>query len=190
MKEKKNFFVRGAYFTIMAWILTQIVGKKNIVRVTRKSVLDFCKSLGMSDTAANATTTVILSPTRNGERGDCRGNTSAPGHLYFFDRIKPKEGDMIYEYHTRIPALEPHRRKAKNAQEGTEPAKKAKAKAKPAKTPKAKANQPKARKRNRPNRKPAVKVVKVDPTPAEPAQQEAQEAQTQSETANAEVTNA
>ena len=152
----QNPYKRGVYFAIFAWIMTQIVkiGVIAHIRVTRQQVLDFCKSLGLNDTAATATTTVILGPTKESTRGDCRGNTSAMGHIYYMERIKPKGGgDMLYELHWRNPIMEAHRR-----------AKVVKVKA--VKAVKA----PKSRK-SRKSRKPIVKVEPTAPKSAEPTPQ-------------------
>ena len=35
---------------------------------------------------------VMFSPTKNSERGDCRGNRSSAGHVYYIDHLKKVEG--------------------------------------------------------------------------------------------------
>lgn len=37
--------------------------------------------------------TVILSPRKTSKRGDCRGNFSAQGHLYFFECLAHAQGE-------------------------------------------------------------------------------------------------
>ena len=107
--------------------------------VTRSEVLSHATDkLTMNETAANATVTVILSPrewdgkpadkdgtlhakvTRIGEdgkpvvtssKGDCRGNMSAQGHVYFMEKLARKEGEeqrfRLRYYKTE---LAPHKR--------------------------------------------------------------------------------
>lgn len=61
--------------------------------VTKKELIDQAKELGMTDSAATATATVILSPRESSKRGDCRGNASAQGHLYFIEKLGKKAGE-------------------------------------------------------------------------------------------------
>lgn len=43
--------------------------------------------LGKSYKAACATTTTVLSPRKSSKRGDCRGNMSAEGHIYYMEKL-------------------------------------------------------------------------------------------------------
>jgi len=110
--KHENPYKRGMYFALFTWILSQFHKVGAIMRprpITRQEFLDFAKSLGMSESGANASVTVILSPTESSDRGDCRGNMSAFGHLYYFKRSK-KDGVTYYELRWRNPVMEPHRR--------------------------------------------------------------------------------
>lgn len=138
--KHENPYKRGMYLALFAFVMEQVHKVGAIMRprpITRQELLAFAKSLGMSESGANASVTVILSPTESSERGDCRGNMSAMGHLYYFKRSK-KDGVTYYELRWRNPAMEPHRRAP--AVKATKPVKPAK----PAKVVKAKAR--KARK--------------------------------------------
>jgi hypothetical protein len=106
--------------------------------VVRSAVLAHAKEIGMTEDAAEATATVILSPrewdgkdadangvlhakvTRIGEdgkpvvtssKGDCRGNMSAAGHIYFMEKLAKKDGEeqrfRLRYYKTELP---PHKR--------------------------------------------------------------------------------
>jgi len=43
--------------------------------------------LGKTYRAACATTTTVLSPRRSSKRGDCRGNMSAEGQIYYMEKL-------------------------------------------------------------------------------------------------------
>jgi len=58
--------------------------------VTRAEVLAKALEVGLSEKAANATTTVLLSPRKESTRGDCRGNGSARGEWYFIEKLPRK----------------------------------------------------------------------------------------------------
>lgn len=90
--------------------------------VTRSQVIAHVrKELKLNETQANAAVTVVLSPRAEGEsRGDCRGNFSAQGHLYYMEKLPRHEKDgknepQKFRLRWREPALEPHRRPAKTA---------------------------------------------------------------------------
>ena len=60
---------------------------------------------------AKADVGVIISPKKEGEsRGDCRGNFSAQGHLYYRATHKDKKGETRYTLHMREKALPVHKR--------------------------------------------------------------------------------
>jgi hypothetical protein len=62
---------------------------------------------------APADVTVVTSPRAEGEsRGDCRGNLSARGHLYYVQVKVDKDGERRFVLRWRKPALEPSQRKA------------------------------------------------------------------------------
>lgn len=102
--EKSNY---GKLFS--AWRKAQVT--------TRAGLMETAKGLGMSDTAASATVTVILSPRKSDEdsRGaDCLGNISAKGHVYYADKLNRKKGeDQKFRLRYRSEVLEPKVRKVK-----------------------------------------------------------------------------
>ena len=86
MSKRSNPYKRGNYNLIMAFILT-FKGKP----FTKEQVIDHAvNELKMTETGAKASVGVVLSPRQSSERGDCRGNFSAQGHLYFLARLKRK----------------------------------------------------------------------------------------------------
>lgn len=78
------------------------------------------KRTGKPETACVSSVGVILSP-REESKGDCRGNASAKGHLYYFAKLKrqaDKDGnkeEQRYRFHWRKDVLEP---KTRTANEG------------------------------------------------------------------------
>jgi len=80
--KKENPYHRGNYMAMFAFLMT-------LKEVTRSLLIDFCVTeLGMFTHTAVASTTVVLSPSETSERGDCRGNRSAQGHLYYMHKVK------------------------------------------------------------------------------------------------------
>jgi len=67
--------------------------KKQVV--TRSQLMEEGKRLKMEESAANASVTVVISPRKSDEvcLGDCRGNYSARGHLYYADKLKSKKNE-------------------------------------------------------------------------------------------------
>jgi len=58
--------------------------------------------------------TVVLSPREEGKsRGDCRGNMSAKGHLYFV-ATRVKDGDKRFTLRWRKTEMESHKRMVKS----------------------------------------------------------------------------
>ena len=58
--------------------------------VTKSALIaEMAKRTGKSEGACAASVGVILSP-RETSKGDCRGNASAKGHLYYFAKLKRK----------------------------------------------------------------------------------------------------
>lgn len=83
-KKNKNPYREGAYREIFA------VWKKKQV-VTKAELIEFAvKELGKTTEQAHADVTVILSPRYKSDRGDCRGNISAQGHLYYAEKLPRK----------------------------------------------------------------------------------------------------
>jgi hypothetical protein len=59
--------------------------------VTRKDLISYSKSaMHKTEAQATADVTVILSPRKDSKRGDCRGNMSAQGHVYFMEKLPRK----------------------------------------------------------------------------------------------------
>ena len=85
--KNKNPYQRGNYVALFAKVQKdQIVTKAGLITYA-------VEKLGMTETAADASVTVVLSPRERSERGDCRGNISAQGHLYYMDKLKRKKGE-------------------------------------------------------------------------------------------------
>jgi len=79
--KHENPYRAGLYHDIFAFLKQKQV-------VTRQELLDYTmEKLGKSADAANAAVTVILSPRKASKRGDCRGNISAQGHLYYMEKL-------------------------------------------------------------------------------------------------------
>ena len=77
----ENPYRAGLYNDIFAFLKRKQV-------ITRAELMDYAmKELGKSETSANAAVTVILSPRKESKIGDCRGNISAQGHLYFMEKL-------------------------------------------------------------------------------------------------------
>ena len=104
-KNKNPYNEGGKYGKIFAFV-------KKAQVVTRQQVLDYAvKKLRMAKSAANAAVTVVLSPRASSKRGDCRGNMSAQGHLYYLDKLAKKPGEkQKLRLRWRKPALEPRTR--------------------------------------------------------------------------------
>ena len=101
---------------------------------TRSKLSEVAQKAGKGDKAADAAVTVVLSPRAESKRGDCRGNMSAQGHLYFVQPLAKKGNDeRKYRLRWRKPALEP--RKRVKAEVKPEKSRKGKGKARKATTP-------------------------------------------------------
>lgn len=137
MSKSKNPYVRGNYQKLFAFWQSE---KRGIA--TRQEMVAYGQSIGMSESEAEASVTVILSPRESSERGDCRGNLSAQGQVYFADPCaKVKGEDRKFRLRWRTTELEKRTRtgeapKAKKVK-AVKPAKAAKP-TKTAKTVKAK----------------------------------------------------
>ena len=89
--------------------------------VTRKACIEFAMNeLKMGEGAAKAAVGVVLSPRSSDQcRGDCRGNASAAGHLYFMEKLNKKKGeDQKLRLRWRPEALEPLKRSVKGSVSG------------------------------------------------------------------------
>ena len=84
--------------------------------VARAELMKHCMEvLGKTLSEAKAIVTVILSPRFDSKRGDCRGNISAQGHLYYAEKVNRQTRAGVKEpqkfrLRWRITVLEPRRR--------------------------------------------------------------------------------
>jgi hypothetical protein len=79
---------------------------------TRQKLVDFArKNIRLRRTAAEAAVGVVLSPREKSKRGDCRGNLSAAGHVYFVAKKETQKGSL-YEAKPRKKAMKPRRQTA------------------------------------------------------------------------------
>lgn len=84
--------------------------------ITFSKMVEIGKSLGMNETAAKASATVLISPRKSDEecRGDCRGNYSAMGEYYYAEVLKQKSGEeKRFRLRYRSEILEPRNRPVK-----------------------------------------------------------------------------
>jgi len=82
--QSRNPYKRGNYLALFNFILSH-----NGKPFTREEMMNFARNeLKMAENAAQASVTVILSPRETSEHGDCRGNYSAQGHVYFMHLLK------------------------------------------------------------------------------------------------------
>jgi len=109
-KRNKNPYKRGAYHALFAVMQASGI-------VTRSQLVSAAQKEGMSESAANATVTVLLSPRETSGRGDCRGNISAQGHIYFVEKLKKNGGEQRYRLRFRKTPLEPRTRASANSVE-------------------------------------------------------------------------
>lgn len=105
--KNKNPYKRGNYNKLFAYFKSKQV-------LTRQALIEYGVSeLGMTETEASASATVILSPREVDGRGDCRGSFSAQGHLYFVEPLAKKKGEpKRFRLRYRKVALEPRQRPA------------------------------------------------------------------------------
>ena len=150
---KENGKGKGIYHRVFEkWRKTGIAG------ITRKALIASEVAEGRTESQASADVTVVLGPTKESTRGDCRGNLSAQGHLYFARRvpIKGQKREMRYILQWRSEPLEPQKRV-----KAIDPDAPAKKRGRPRKVVEVDPNAPVpvAKKRGRPR-----KVVEVAPT--------------------------
>ena len=111
--KNPNPYKRGNYVALFAYVKQHQI-------VTRKQLLDHAiNELSMSEQAAAASVTVVLSPRAKGaSRGDCRGNASAQGHIYFMEKLNRKKGeDQKLRLRFRKTPLEPLKRATKEVKQ-------------------------------------------------------------------------
>jgi hypothetical protein len=119
-KSSKNPYTRGNYCDMFNFI-RKTQGRNG--GVTRKAIESFAagmvtsygknKGNHLSAGAVNATIAVILSPRQEDGRGDCRGNYSAKGHVYYVTKmaITKAQPDTRYRLEYRKEVL-PQRTRA------------------------------------------------------------------------------
>lgn len=107
MSESKNPYRKGSHYHAL---FATLVKKQ---AATRPFLVEEAKKLGLGEDAAQGTITVLLSPRNESKRGDCRGNVSSQGHVYYIEKIKGKPGEEAkYRPHYRPTPLEPRKRVA------------------------------------------------------------------------------
>jgi len=102
----KSVYKRGNYLAVEQFVRHT---KKGIV--TRSEIAAFLMGKGLKEAAANATTSVFLSPRKATKREgcDCRGNYSSQGHLYFMAPLAKVEGqERKFRFFMRPVALARH----------------------------------------------------------------------------------
>jgi hypothetical protein len=62
---------------------------KKAAPFTKDELVAACAEVGLKKDGV----VVLMSPTKKSERGDCRGNRSAAGHVYYVERLAKKEGE-------------------------------------------------------------------------------------------------
>lgn len=85
------------------WQKKQIITKNNLISAGMET-------FGLSREAATATAIVLLSPRLSSDRGDCRGNMSAQGHVYYAERFAKKNGEHRFRLRWRKEILSPLKR--------------------------------------------------------------------------------
>lgn len=124
-----------------AWKSKQVMNRSDLIKAAVKVGISNVPAEGKTISPAMATVTVIISPRKSDDecRGDCRGNFSAQGHLYFADVLKRKTGEeKRFRLRYRATAMEPRNRPVKEETKAVKVKAKAKAKAPKAQAKKAK----------------------------------------------------
>jgi hypothetical protein len=180
MATNKNPYKRGNYAAIFDFMQSKCKGI-----FTRQAVIAFAMTLSnakgkkLSEDAAAASVTVVMSPRaegREGARGDCRGNRSAKGETYFIEPLKKvKDEDRKYRLRFRSTPVTGARPEIPSRKRSAKPAvAKAKAKVAKAKTVKAKAKPAVAKAKTpkvaKAKTSPSVPAVTSAPTPAPTAE--------------------
>lgn len=165
MSKNNNPYVRGNYHLAFAYMQ-----KKQVI--TRDELMKFFmtlkthKGVAVDEKAAAASTSVLLGPReKDSKHGDCRGNFSAQGHIYFMEVLKKVKGESKrFRLRYRKVALEPRKRPVSDKPvKGKKAVKTVKA-VKPVKTVKA----PVAKKTAKKTVKKTVKAVKPVKAPVAP----------------------
>jgi hypothetical protein len=91
--------------------------KKKQVATRQEMIEHAMSTLGMTESAAKATVTVLLSPREKDGRGDCRGNFSAKGHVYYADTLNKKKGEAKrFRLRYRKQVMEPRSRQTRKVE--------------------------------------------------------------------------
>ena len=80
MKTKNPYRPKSNYFKLFGFL------RKHEAVTQRQLELFARRKLHLSSMAAKASATIILSPRASSKRGNCHGNISAKGHLYFMEK--------------------------------------------------------------------------------------------------------
>lgn len=104
--KHSNPYRSGQYHETFAFIM-----KKQVV--TRADVLRFTEEKFGKEKPADVT--VLLSPRKDSKRGDCRGNMSAQGHLYYMEKcqrhtVKGEKEAQKFRLRWRTTAMDPRKR--------------------------------------------------------------------------------
>lgn len=91
--NNRNPYHRGNYQLGFAWMQkNQVFARSELVAYLM--TLKDRKGKNLGENAAMATATVLLSPRKvDSKRGDCRGNYSAEGHMYYVEPLRKEKGD-------------------------------------------------------------------------------------------------
>ena len=99
---KKQVYKRGNYAKLESFWRSE---KKGIA--TRQERVADGVANGMTESEAGSSVTVLLSPRSADGRGDCRGNLSAQGHLYFAEPLAKAKGEnRRFRFRMRATPLE------------------------------------------------------------------------------------
>lgn len=123
--HKNPYREGGNYHKLFAFIQSnnRIVTRPQMVAFAMTLLDD--KGVALTEQAAEASVTVVMSPRKESKRGDCRGNLSAQGHVYYMEKLslgKAPEGVSRREHNKtrkfrlcwREPMLEPLKRVLKD----------------------------------------------------------------------------
>ena len=109
MSEHKNWYRRGLFHDVFGFMKTKQV-------FTRAELMEYTQNvLGKTKAEASAVVTILLSPRLTSNRGDCRGNVAAQGHLYYVEKMGRKvirgiREPQKFRLRYRVKVLEPRNR--------------------------------------------------------------------------------
>ena len=118
--KKTNPYKRGNYHDLFSFIQSKrIVTISQVIDEAVKLVTAKGKKVILR--AIQGSVTVLLSPRESSTRGDCRGNISAMGHIYYMEKLARKMVDgnkeeQRFRLRFRGTPLEPRTREAKKVE--------------------------------------------------------------------------